>query len=311
MFERPARRQLVRSAALFAASLLIAAAPAAARQAIVANDPIVLPASNPAAADREQPEKTPATAIAPVETASKPEGAAAKPLIEVPPAGTTLGTGASASSLHGWADSPPAIRPVSESKPLGRPNGTLSARPADGGAEAKAGLASKLDPRSNEVIRLTLAIIAVAAALLIFKVILKRFSAAGLGARGTGARPSGVVEILARFPVGRGQQLLLIKLGRRIVLAHQAGSSMTTISEVTEPEEVASLLGRMEAGSSGRDAAKFQATLNDFVQEHEAAGRRKAASAPRTLPSMEAELVDLTRRPSRGLGSLLGKRVAS
>ncbi len=77
--------------------------------------------------------------------------------------------------------------------------------------------------------------------------------------------PSGILEILGRYPVGRGQQLLLLKLDRRVLLVSQStgskGSSMTTLCELHEPDDVASLLQRV-ADADGRSlASKFTQVL--------------------------------------------------
>jgi flagellar biogenesis protein FliO len=127
-----------------------------------------------------------------------------------------------------------------------------------------------------------------------------RRSAGGLARAG---RPSGVLEILARYPIGRGQQLMVLKLARRILLIHQNGSAMTTLSEVSDPDEVASLLGRIEAGSTTpREASHFGALLRQFSKEHDNALRTSARSA---IPDAwdGGEIVDLTRRSRRVPGS--------
>jgi flagellar biogenesis protein FliO len=132
--------------------------------------------------------------------------------------------------------------PSPEATPLGQPNGLLSSRPAD--RQAKRGF-SALDPRSNEITRVLGALAVVLGLLFGLRAVVRR-SGWGLGA---GGRPSGVIEILARYPVARGQHLILLKLARRVLLVHRSGSTMTTLSEVADPDEVAALLGRIEAGS--------------------------------------------------------------
>jgi hypothetical protein len=68
-------------------------------------------------------------------------------------------------------------------------------------------------------------------------------------ALGPGGRaPSGILEVLGRYPVGRGCTLVLLKLDRRILLVSQSsggklsGVTMTTLAEVTDIEDVASIL---------------------------------------------------------------------
>ena len=124
-------------------------------------------------------------------------------------------------------------------------------------------------------------------------------------------RPSGVVEILARYPLARGQHLLVLKLARRILLLHQSGSTMTTLSELIDADEVAALLARMEAGSSGRSAEKFKQVLRGFESDHDLMPEiRTVRTAARLEPSMSkaGEIIDLTRSQMRGLGGLLGRK---
>lgn len=77
-------------------------------------------------------------------------------------------------------------------------------------------------------------------------------------ALGPGGRaPAGLLEILGRYPIGRGQTLVVMKFDQRVLLvAHtvsaKAGASWAVLSELTEPSEVASVLlkSRDEAGES-------------------------------------------------------------
>ncbi|MEY2794972.1 MAG: hypothetical protein RIR10_688, partial [Planctomycetota bacterium] len=75
--------------------------------------------------------------------------------------------------------------------------------------------------------------------------VIKRFG----GQLGPGKRPSGVVEILARYPVARGQQVVLLKVGRRVLVVHQGAQAMQTLSEFSEADDVADLISRCEAGA--------------------------------------------------------------
>ena len=96
-------------------------------------------------------------------------------------------------------------------------------------------------------------------------------------------RPAGVLEIMARYPVGRGQHLLVLRFDRRLLLVHQAGGRMERITEVSGADEVASLLCRLEAGASGGEADRFRRALADFEQ-----GRGPEALRPDGLFPSEA-----------------------
>jgi flagellar biogenesis protein FliO len=169
-----------------------------------------------------------------------------------------------------------------------------------GDAPAQAGSLGWLDPRTNEVVR-----VAGALALVIGLILLLRAAARRLGGPLLdGGRPSGVLLVLARYPIARGQTLVLLKLGRRLLLCHQAKGAMAMLCEIEGEDEVAAMLARIEAGSRGRDAARFEKMLEDFNQEH----RRRAVTSRGDTPDMrraiaQAQVVDLTRRPGSGNGS--------
>lgn len=188
------------------------------------------------------------------------------------------------------------VRPPQEATPLGRPNHRLSARPVEAGA-ASGGLGG-LDPRMNEIARVLGALAVVIGLLVVVRLLIKRKGGGGLAA--AGGRPSGVVEILARFPVARGHQLILLKLARRVVLLHHGGSAMTTLSEISDPDEVAALLARIEAGTrrGGSPTARFKEALRRFGADHE------RLAHPLGLPADRAggEVIDLTRSQPRRFG---------
>ena len=191
--------------------------------------------------------------------------------------------------------------PAIESRSLGEPNGALSARPTEESfREMNEHPLAALDPRHNEITRVIAALAVVLGLLILLRLFLKRAS----GLLAGGGRPSGVLEILARYPVGRGQSLMILKMARRVLLVHQAGSSMNTLTQVTDAEEVAALLARMEAGARSREAVRFKAALRTFQDEHERLASSRFSSGDESGIE-RAELVDLTRGRTTGLGALL------
>jgi len=67
-------------------------------------------------------------------------------------------------------------------------------------------------------------------------VMLKRFSPV------SGSQRRQVLDVLAKTNVSSRHQLLLVRVGRRVVLVGQGASSLATLSEVTDAEEVAALI---------------------------------------------------------------------
>jgi flagellar biogenesis protein FliO len=191
----------------------------------------------------------------------------------------------------------------SESRPLGPPPKPIPTKSETSAPSVDDGFLEKIDPRSNDITKVIGALAIVVGLILLLRVFLRKSG----GFVSNGGRPSGVVEILAKYPVGRGQNIVLLKVARRVVLLHQSGSSMTTLSEMTEPDEVAGLLTRLEAGSTERDAERFRKTLTQFMAEHETPQEKSVRSRRAQMPLAETEIVDLTRS-RRGFAGMLGRR---
>ena len=169
------------------------------------------------------------------------------------------------------AAGPPATTEGREAEPLGVPNGLLSARPQRA-SESSESLLARADPRNNDIVRVGLALAVVLALLLLLRAVVRRMQRGWSRA----GRPSGVLEILARYPLGRGHQLVILKWARRAVLVHQHGTSITTLSEMSDPDEVAQLLARIDAGSRRRGRS-FGRLLDRYQSEQ---GHPGTASVP-------------------------------
>ncbi len=159
-------------------------------------------------------------------------------------------------------------QPVDNDRPLGKPRRATDT-PGDQNR------ATVGDPQRSELVRVSMALGVVVGIMVVLRLAVRRFGGPLTG----GGRPSGVLEVLGRYPVARGQHLVLLKLVGRIVLLHQTRHGMAALSEITDPDEVAALLARVQAG--GRSGQR------GFDAELSAAGN---------------VVVDLTKRPRRLLG---------
>lgn len=189
-------------------------------------------------------------------------------------------------------------RAPQESAGLGVPGTGFDTRNAEQDQDAGGESSVNLDLRRGDFLQVLGALAIVLILLFVTRFVLARVS----GVAG-GPRPSGVVEILARYPVARGQQLVLLKLARRILLVHQSGAEMTTLSEITDENEVAALLGRIEAGAK-KDTPAFSAWFGKFAREHDQLSEQSTGLAG------DSEVVDLTRKPIT-LRSLLSRKGVS
>lgn len=115
----------------------------------------------------------------------------------------------------------------------------------------------------------------------------------------TGA-PAGILDLLGRYPIGRGQTLLLLKVDRRVLLVAQSASTrvgaapaMNTLCEITDPDEVSAILGK---------AQPSETPFRDVIATLQRPPQTEMAGAP----ADGIEVVDLTRADSP-LARLVGR----
>lgn len=231
------------------------------------------------------------------EPAQDPSANGAVALDEAPPAPLPAGP------ANAGGDEPgEAATGQIESRPLGTPRPLLSTRSADEAGSGRGSALRSLDPRTNEITRVAASLAVVVGLMLGVRFFLKR---AG-GSLPAAARPSGVVQVLARYPAGRGQRLILMKVARRVLLVHQSGSAMSPLSEFTDADEVAALLAGLEEGSRGRNAARFSRLLRSFQESHDHG--LDSPDRPETLfvDSAGRQIIDLTR-PRRRFALPVGR----
>lgn len=135
--------------------------------------------------------------------------------------------------------------------------------------------------------RTIIALGGVIALALILKFGIKRLAglSSGLSSQlgAAGRSPSGVLEVLGRYPISRGQTLVLLRLDRRIVLLSQTPAGFSTLSEVSDPDEVASILMKARDDEGASLAARFNTLLREVEQDPATAAEPfEMASAPTT-----------------------------
>jgi len=98
---------------------------------------------------------------------------------------------------------------------------------------------------------------------------------ASLGA--AGRAPSGIIEVLARYPIARNQRLVVLRIGRRVVVCCQtvggraSQGAMTTLTELTDAEEVAALLRSVRDLDGTSNTAVFKAALKNAEDDPDTA----------------------------------------
>ncbi|MGH7130839.1 MAG: hypothetical protein ACREJO_02710 [Phycisphaerales bacterium] len=91
------------------------------------------------------------------------------------------------------------------------------------------------------------------------------------GAIGPGGKaPSGLLEVLGRYPISRGQSLILLRVDRRVLLlSHITGlrgstGGFSTLCEITDAEDVASILLKVSEAEGHGPTGKFEQFLKSY-----------------------------------------------
>lgn len=172
------------------------------------------------------------------------------------------------------ATSAPTPVRLERDRPLSPVKVDAPVRSAEGAptkAQPEAAAPSSLD----WIARTALSLVGVVALIGIAAYVVRRVSRSQGGlmaALGPGGRaPSGVVEVLGRYPIARGTTLVLLKVDRRVLLLCQAasrrvggGPPLSTLSEFTDAEEVASILVKTRDDEGDSMARRFESMLSGF-----------------------------------------------
>ncbi|MCA9279210.1 MAG: flagellar biosynthetic protein FliO [Phycisphaeraceae bacterium] len=126
---------------------------------------------------------------------------------------------------------------------------------------------------STGVVKTVFSLAIVIAAMVCLATALKAISrksggiASKLGAGGNA--PSGLLEVLGRYPVGRKQQLVLMRVHSRVLLLSQtiSGKSVSggfaTLAELTDPDEVAAIIKAANNANAHSSRVAFNQTLDN------------------------------------------------
>lgn len=228
--------------------------------------------------------------------------------------------------------------PVQEERALGAPGASPHMTRREMAGAAPAGAADAGAAGKPWFGRTMLALGGVLALALVSGAIARRLARGQGGLRaslGAGGRaPAGIMEILGRYPVGRGSTLVLLKLDRRVLLLSQsaggrlgAGAGMSTLCEITDPEEVASILVKSRDADGDSMSERFRSMLARFDRGMDGGEEpERSARSVRVGPGgdraelwdgsrQQIPIVDLTRQPGApeqiGAAGMLRRRLAS
>jgi flagellar biogenesis protein FliO len=82
----------------------------------------------------------------------------------------------------------------------------------------------------------------------------------------TGKAQNRVVEVVSRSPLAPKQQVMLLRVGRRLLVVGDSAGQLSTLSEITDPDEVATMVGQLREEKSA-SAAAFGSLFGRFSRK--------------------------------------------
>jgi len=164
--------------------------------------------------------------------------------------------------------------------------------PIQRGTAGAAHVATSGPASSFDIVRVGMALVAVIALISALKWGARKYL--GQTAPGKG---SGAVQILSRNSVGPKQAILLVQVGRRVILVGDSGNQMNALSEISDSDEVAELIGQLRRDKTEKAGKMFGKIFGAAEKDYESADEAPAQDEP----SAQAEQVDEMRDELTGL----------
>jgi flagellar biogenesis protein FliO len=125
---------------------------------------------------------------------------------------------------------------------------SLSLRITDSDAKAatlRATGTSATQAGTADLSRIAIALIVVISLILLLRAAYRQMTAGPGGARG-----GKLVTVLSRSMVSPKQHVLVLQVGKRLLVVGDSGGHMTSLCEISDPDEVATLIGQTRGGAS-------------------------------------------------------------
>jgi flagellar biosynthetic protein FliO len=103
-----------------------------------------------------------------------------------------------------------------------------------------------------------------------------RWVAKHLFASSAAPRSGGAMRVLSRMVVSPKQQVLLVQVGRRVVVVGDSGTQMSPLSEITDADEIAALVGQINQEQSRPGMKGFGALFGRAQDPFHARGAPQA-----------------------------------
>lgn len=173
----------------------------------------------------------------------------------------------------GWMD-PASL--VAEAQPLGAPSPQRGAGAATSNAFSGSGILRTL-------IALGIVIALIYACRGVLRRAVRNSGSLSVLLTAGGRAPSGVLEVLGRYPIAKRTTLVLLKVDCRVLLLSQSEHGFQTLAEISDPEEVASILRKTSSEQSDSLSDRFASIFRQFER----------GGGVENTP-LEPEIVDLT-----------------
>ena len=89
------------------------------------------------------------------------------------------------------------------------------------------------------------------------------------GVSGVTGHAPGLVEVLARTSIGPKSSVMFLRIGQRVIVVAQSGAGLQTLSEIDDPDEVADLIGQVQAAKPKSISNGFRSLLGRFDNQFE------------------------------------------
>lgn len=130
--------------------------------------------------------------------------------------------------------------------------------------------------------------------------------------------PAGILEILGRYPLSRTQTLILLKVDRRVLLLSQTrtgrlgATQLSTLCELGDPEDVASILTKVNEADRDSLSGRFSAVLRSLDREAaDKVDRVPITLSRRAAPTLPPPVSAATRVIDTRPGEMTGAQAAA
>lgn len=169
-----------------------------------------------------------------------------------------------------------AVPSTSAPRNTARPTRSLSIpRPAHEQLPLGSESSSTTEPPTSGWPRVLIALVGTIALAIGVAAGVRKLAGGRFGLSNSARAPSGLVEVLARYPLSPRHHLIVLKLDRRVLLLSEStglrgtAAGLRTITEITDPEEVASILLKTRDDEGDSIAAKFRDAMDRHESLHE------------------------------------------